>query len=368
MAIKNQSHEGYLWNISILTIPGREQYLSKLLQSINGYDVAEGLLITIVYNKKVESSQERIIEQKIIGASKKYPVEVYFNQVDTSIAGGRNFQLNISKSPLIVFIDDDVTIHGEIFPILLNRLQTTKLGMIGLPSYISDSDALFKPRTTTPFIIENEIRYMPVLGMFIVSYRKLLVEIGGFNTRRRYWGEWTELNLRMWRNGFPTGYIMDAGFLRHWEEAPDSPTRTLSGREKHVLWGLVCTALEYDAVDINQATEVFWQLIEERYLKYSFGDELSIKNLLQTMLELLPELSAEWSNIMNYKAITRQHPFQFMPFHSFSHSDLLMVIQYANKSIKEYQKELDKARPPQPSRFKPLEIVKKTLGLRKKHL
>lgn len=116
---------------------------------------------------------------------------------------------------------------------------------------------------------------MPIQGMMVATYRKLLVDTGGFNIRRRYWGEWTELSLRLWRLGFPTGYVTQHGFLRHWEDAPDSPTRSLAGRELHVLWGLICTALEYNAVDSNEATEVFWQLVEKRYLTYSFGSNLS---------------------------------------------------------------------------------------------
>ncbi len=155
--------------------------------------------------------------------------------------------------------------------------------------------------TARPHVITPEFRYQPVQGMLVASYTNLLRDVGGFNPRRRFWGEWTELNLRMWRSGFPTGHVMTGGYLRHWEKAPDSPTRNMDGRAKHVLWGLICTALEYDAVDMSQATETFWRLVQDRYLAYSFGEELSHQELLRATLELVPDLSAEWAAITAFR-------------------------------------------------------------------
>jgi len=329
-----------LWTISILTIPGREYYLQNLLRSLNEQEFYNGAVITVVYNKHIPAEAERSIEQSIRNASPVLPVEVYFNQFDTSIVGGRNFQLNLCKTPLIVFIDDDVTLHGRIFPELLQYFRQTPIGIVGLPSYVNDTEQLFKPRSGTPFVNIGSIRFMPVHGMMIAGYRKLFIDIGGFNVRRRYWGEWTELNLRMWRCGYPTGYMMDQGFLRHWEDAPDSPTRSLSGREFNVVWGLICTALEYNAVDVTEATEVFWKLIEERYLAYSFGDSLSMKNLLKTVLMLMPELSAQWSSMMQFQTHTAKHPFQFMPFHNFTESEVLDVLQSAEERILPYRADI----------------------------
>src|SRR5690606_5521099 len=150
-----------------------------------------------------------------------------------------------------------------------------------------------------------------VQGLFAAGYTNLFRDAGGFNARRRFWGEWTELNLRLWRLGFPTGYAMSGGFLRHWEEAPDSPTRNLEGRELHVLRGIICTALEDDAVDVNEATSTFWQLVEERYLSYSFGEALAPRTVLQATLALMPEVSAAWSGISAFRQQVKEHPFPF---------------------------------------------------------
>lgn len=329
-----------LWTLSILTIPGREQYLIHLLQSLNEQEFYNAACITVVYNRHVSAEEERKIEQLVKQHSPNLPLELYFNQFDTSIVGGRNFQLNLCKTPMIVFIDDDITLHGQIFPSLLQLFRSHDVAILGIPSKIGATEEQFKPRTTTPFVTIGDIRFMPVQGMMIASYRKLLVDVGGFNPRRRYWGEWTELNLRLWRWGYPTGYMMNNGFLRHWEDAPDSPTRSLEGREKHVLWGLMCTALEYNAVDITEATEVFWQLIEERYLAYSFGDNLSLKNLLKTVLELMPELSSQWSAITQYQTQTARHPYHFMPFHNFTEKEVQEVLTHAKDRIAPYRSDI----------------------------
>ena len=234
-------------------------------------------------------------------------VEVHFNNGDPTISGGRNYQLNLVKSPLVCFVDDDITVHGDAFLTVEEAMRRIPAGLVGLRSYREDTDELFKPRDSTPHVITPEFRYQPVHGMLVASYTNLLRDVGGFNPRRRFWGEWTELNLRMWRSGFPSGHVMTGGYLRHWEKAPDSPTRNMDGRAKHVLWGLICTALEYDAVDMSQATETFWRLVQERYLAYSFGEELSHQELLRATLELVPDLSAEWAAITAFRSHVAEH-------------------------------------------------------------
>lgn len=141
---------------------------------------------------------------------------------------------------------------------------------------------------------------------------------------------------------------MDCGYLRHWHKAPESPTRNMAGREKHVLWGLLCTALEYDAVEINESTETFWQLIEERYLTYSFGENLSSKQLLKTTLELMPRISDEWGQINAFKAFVAQHPFKFKPFHRFSLEDLKKVLKFAHAHMPIYRKSIWEPPPQKP--------------------
>ncbi len=324
------------WTFSILTIPSRFDYLGRLLDSLASLPDRPSFEVVVVHNS-ASREEPLAIEARIRALAPTIPLRVYVNATDPTIGGGRRVQLAVCRAPLVAFVDDDITLHGDILSSIERTMRVTPLGIVGLPSYEEGSDVRFKPRESTPYVDLDGVRYMPVQGMLIAGYRRLFADIGGFNPRRQFWGEWTELNLRMWRHGFPTGYILDRGFLRHWHKAPESPTRSLSGREKYVLWGLMCTALEYDAVSINEATDAFWRLAEDRYLTYSFGEQPSPKQLLASVLELMPLLSREWPAMHAFAAETRKHPFQFKPFEPLSEDDVRRVLVHADSEIGQYR-------------------------------
>lgn len=325
-----------LWTITILTIPGREAHLRRLLESL-ARDSSTRCVIHLVYNRSIRTDLADI-ERQLRASAPGRPVEVFFNNGDPTISGGRNFQLNLVKTPLVCFIDDDVTVEGPVLAALEATLRSRPAGLIGLRSYNGASDERFKPRDSTPHVLEGDFRWSVVQGMLAAGYTNLLRDAGGFNARRRFWGEWTELNLRLWRLGLPTGIQMSGPFLRHWDDAPHSPTRNMDGRERHVLWGIICTALEYDAVDVNEATETFWQLVEERYLSYSFGEGLSPRTVLQTTLTLMPEISAAWGEITAFRERTKRHPFPFAPFHAFARADLDRILPTAKATITNHRR------------------------------
>lgn len=327
----------YRWSIAVLTLPERDRYFRKLLKSLSEARISGPAELVVVYNMRARGATH-LVEERIRRLVPKLDVSVYFNRQDRSIVGGRNFQLNLCKGDLICFIDDDVTLHGPVFSQIEEVLREHSLGMVGVRSYANDTQTRFKPRASTPSVDVGGIRYMPVQGLLAAGYRELFDDLGGFNPRRRFWGEWTEFNLRMWRSGYPTGYRMDGAYLRHWLDAPSSPTRNMEGRAAHVLWGLICTAIEYDAVDATEATEAFWQLVEERYLSYSFGDTLSPKVLLRTTLELMPQLSSEWGAIARFKEEASAHPFPFKPFHRLSREDVRRVLKFSERAIRPYRK------------------------------
>lgn len=325
-----------LWTITILTIPGREAHLKRLLQSL-AQDTGSRPIIQLVYNRPIRDDLHEV-ERQLKSWAPGQRIEVYFNNGDPTISGGRNFQLNLVKTPLVCFIDDDITLEGAVLSALESALRARPVALVGLRSYHGASDERFKPRDGTPHVPDGEFRWSVVQGMLAAGYTNLLRDAGGFNARRRFWGEWTELNLRLWRLGLPTGYQMSGPFLRHWDDAPDSPTRNMEGRERHVLWGIICTALEYDAVDVNEANATFWQLVEERYLSYSFGEGLSPRSVLQTTLALMPDISAAWGEITAFREQTKRHPFPFAPFHQFTRGDLDRVLPTARTTIAGHQR------------------------------
>ena len=328
-----------LWTLTMLTIPAREQYLGNLLSSIAALPSRSLCEVVVVYNAAT-NEEHSTIERRICAMAPKLPIRVYLNSTDPTIGGGRRLQLGVCRTPLVAFVDDDLTLHGDVFGTVENALASRPLGIVGLPSYNEDSSERFKPRESTPYVNLEGIRYMPVQGMLVAGYRRLFSDIGGFNPRRGFWGEWTELNLRMWRNGFPTGYAMDGAFLRHWHKAPESPTRNMAGREQHVLWGLICTALEYDAVSINEATEAFWRLAQDRYLTYSFGEQPTPRRLLASVLELMPRLSSEFPAIHAFAQDARRHPFQFKPFEPFTVEQVRAVLAHAEQAVYAYRPDM----------------------------
>ncbi len=326
------------WTFTMLTIPSRVEYLARLLQSMAKMPSADRIEVVVVFNADTHD-EPLAIETRIRAMAPSLPIRVYVNANEPSIGSGRRMQLSVCRTPLIAFIDDDLTVHGDIIGTIEDALRSTPLGIVGLPSFEEDTDTRFKPRDSTPSVDVDGVRYMPVQGMMVAGYRRLFADIGGFNPRRLFWGEWTELNLRMWRNGFPTGYVLDRAYLRHWHKAPESPTRNMSGREQHVLWGLMCTALEYDAVSINEATDAFWRLAQDRYLTYSFGEQPSPKQLLASVLELMPKLSREWPAMHAFAEQAHHHPFQFKPFEPLSEDQVRIVLAHAQQAIHRYRPE-----------------------------
>lgn len=325
-----------LWTFTMLTIPSRAEYLARLLASIAELPGRERCEIVVIHNAPTDEDVSAI-ESRVRALVPRLPLRVYVNDATPTIGGGRRLQLGVCRTPLMAFVDDDLTLHGDVLGTLEDALRSRPLGIVGLPSYNEDTPERFKPRESTPYVNVDDIRYMPVQGMLVGGYRRLFSDIGGFNPRRHFWGEWTELNLRMWRNGFPTGYVMDRAFLRHWHKAPESPTRNMSGRERHVLWGLICTALEYDAVSINEATEAFWRLAQDRYLAYSFGEQPSPRRLLASVLELMPQLSHEFPAIHAFAETARGHRFHFKPFEPFTEEQVRTVLEHANRTIDNYR-------------------------------
>jgi hypothetical protein len=324
------------WTITMLTIPSRSAFLARALSSLAALPGRQRLEVVVVYN--AATAEEPLdIETRIRALAPTLPVRVYVNATDPTIGGGRRMQLALCRTPMIAFMDDDLTVHGDLLDGLESAMRSRPLGLVGVPSFDGDSEVRVKPRDSTPSVDLDGIRYMPVQGMLVAGYRRLLADLGGFNPRREFWGEWTELNVRMWRHGIPTGYVLDRGFLRHWHDAPESPTRNMTGRERHVLWGLMCTALEYDAVSITEATDAFWRLAQDRYLTYSFGEAPSSKQLLATVLELMPRLSREWPAMHAFAEQARRHPFQFKPFEPLTEAQVREVLAYAEAPIATYR-------------------------------
>ena len=75
------------WTVTALTIPGRENYLRQLIQSIEATVIPGGARLVIVYNRAIRddlADVERTIRSWVTGLD----VEVHFNNGDPTISGG----------------------------------------------------------------------------------------------------------------------------------------------------------------------------------------------------------------------------------------------------------------------------------------
>jgi hypothetical protein len=321
------------WSLAILTLPSREDYLGRLLQSLAATVDPSRVEVLVLRNDGLEplAADARARLEALAGA---LPLRFLPGYADPTIARGRNVLLAASRCAHICYLDDDVTVHGDLLRSLDDALAAEPLALVGLPSFENGSDRPHKPRPDTPAVAQPSVRWMPVHGLLCAGYTETLRQAGGFRERRRFWGEWTELNLRLWRMGLPTGYWLKGAHLRHWMAAPDSPTRNRARKERDIVWGLLCTALEYDAGADAPGSEAFWRLIASRYLPYAFGRGLSAERVLAVTVELLPSLGAEWRGIEADRKRARRHPFDFRPFQPLSLRQVASVRRYARRALR----------------------------------
>lgn len=324
------------WSVTMLTLPEREPYLLRLLQSLPHAGVGEEAEVVVVYNASAPEPHDTIY-RRLASSCPALRLRLRMNEGGQTIANGRNLQLSSCRAPLICFIDDDITLHGPVFPTLEGALRAHPGGLIGLPSLRDDTAEPFKPRAGTPFVNAGGLRYMHVQGMLCAGYREVLLGLGGFSPLRAFWGEWTELNTRLWRHGFPTAYRMGEAYLRHWCQAPSSPTRHRPDRAQHILWGLACTAIEYDAVAFSPASQSFWTAIEQRYLPYAFAAGVTPREVFRTMLELAPRLAKAWPAIQAARKRAAGDPFPLHPFHPLRREEVNRIRRHARGALANHQ-------------------------------
>jgi hypothetical protein len=111
------------WTLCVLTIPQREPYLRRLFDSLRSLRLRRSRWeLSLVYNWDTEE-EPYDVERRLRKLGKGLPLSVHFNVRNPTIIGGRIQQLALCKSPLICFIDDDVTLHGDILDVLEERLR-----------------------------------------------------------------------------------------------------------------------------------------------------------------------------------------------------------------------------------------------------
>jgi hypothetical protein len=249
------------------------------------------------------------------------------SSIDYGIAEGRNALLKTVKTPLMAYVDDDCSFGGRpVFPDLEASLKSAPLALVGIPSYRDGTEEIFKPRKETPRVVIDGTTYMKVEGMFGASYTRLLRDVGGFNERKKFRLEWTDLNMRLWRSGYATGMLMNSGHLRQWFDAPDSATRNLDSRAQHIIYGDLATHLEFKG-DLSAKS------IKHRAerLRHKFN------GTAQDASVAVSRVFSDLSEIKKYRTHILTLPFNSGPK---SRKDWLTLSQFSSKAISAYRNDL----------------------------
>ncbi len=334
------------WTLCTPTIPSRDKYLRKMLESVR--KVQAGLKVRVLYNcprKNAEDLASRLnrdyLEVDVLFCPEEQGEtrednSTLFHRRKYGIPYGRNQLLASVKSPLIAFIDDDCTFEGkDIFLKLEKRFRETSLGLIGLPSYHESSGVLIKPRRVYQKINKNGVVFDSVSGIFVASYAQLLRDFKGFNERKERM-DWTDVNLRVQRGGYPTGIDMEAGLVRHWVSAPDSLTRTQSSKmHLGMLYCLYSTALEFDCFGDTLSARKMWELVlGDGY----YQGETSFEQLSIDTLNIMPQILADAAEIKRDREFIRSLPFRnIMPYAPLKETDWEKLVEYSTLEIEKYK-------------------------------
>lgn len=328
------------WTLEILTIPSRDFYLRKLIDS-TAEQIKGGLNVRVLYNSPEDKNTKNLAEQ----LQRDYPsLQVFSYRSKDSFYGiseGRNHLLQGTETPLVAFIDDDCSFDGEShFEKLEDTLRKTSLALVGLPSLRNDSGRLFKPRKEAPKQLIENVTYMDIEGMFAAGYTQLLKDIGGFNERRRFRMEWVDLNTRLHRMGFTTGIDMNAGFLRQWFLAPDSATRGKKKRISEALYCFLSTIIEFDCCSEQELPERMFHVAEKYFLRQDNGKNLIQRELMREIAKEIPRVFEDRKSIERRRTFLRTLPFKFLPYEPITREDWLMLIDYSKSKIEKYKESL----------------------------
>lgn len=342
-------------------MPVRHDHFGRLIDSLEPY-MKSGIHIKVLINQPSNHESEKMQKtfNRKYGHHANFSIDIYDSDTH-SIPEGRNHLIKTTNTPFFAGIDDDLVIQGkDVFKRLENILRRGSLAMIGLPSYnIETPEILFKPREKTPkFITESnkDILFMKVEGMFFAGFTELFKDIDGFCERRRFWGEWTELNNRLTRLGYATGMFFPKDIkLLHDEKALGSPTRDRSDKKEHLLYGVLAMLIEHGVGSEGKTYKDFRDVLEnvnDTYVKEYFSSNLSIERLLYKISKdvvtqmnsynpnlpflmpkyhnrayvdevtdiismlgnsVLKRLQEDWKEILLYREARKADPFDFMP-------------------------------------------------------
>lgn len=218
---------------------------------IPSYNRGEHLIGTIEALLALKRSDFEIV---VVDQTRKHPKKVhkkleelcandrvvYRKEKEPNASRARNIGVLLSQSPIILFLDDDITPMDGLIEHHLSTYTDPKVSAVGgriiwslddlerkVEATFSPLEAATKPElpvcyTSTPF--ENALH---LITCNMSLRRDRILEVGGFNERFRGYGEDIELVARLRKAGGHTSYQPLAMVIHH--SAPTGGTREARG-------------------------------------------------------------------------------------------------------------------------------------------
>lgn len=318
------------WTLCILTLPSRINSMLNLLMSLK--KIEQGFNLNILYVGGREDKIHKLIYNTCKGIKNIHNLKIKWKIV--TITEGRNVLLKETHTDLIAFIDDDISFSRDILKIVDKNLKKYPLVLLGIKSYINNTNRIDKPRRTQyPYIRFKNFLLGPVFGIFVGGYTKVIKKIGGFDSRRKDWGEWVDLNFRLLNKGFAMGYLLRDVSVRHWTHNLDSPTRNKKDRHYDIIRGISLTAIDYNlTISFNNN---FWKVVFSRYLNYAYDKKVTKEKLFFDTIKVFNQLIREdcWFNNINKE-------YKYIPYEEIKLSEWLKLLESSEKKLKIYKSTL----------------------------
>ncbi len=107
----------------------------------------------------------------------------------------------------------------------------------------------------------------------------------------------------------------------------------MKDNNRHLLYGLMAMALEFDCYGQDTFSQNFWKRISE-------DNEFSLEQILKEFAQVIPRLLEDKEQILEYRDFLKSLPFSFMPLQPMSSEDLEKIIEYSREKIKKYKSTL----------------------------
>jgi glucosyl-dolichyl phosphate glucuronosyltransferase len=195
----------------------RAELLVKCLESLYAQDAPSDSYEVIVVDNNSPDHTEKVVRK----LSLLHPSLTYIRETNIGLSYARNTGYKAAKGNWVGYIDDDALSNPDLITQALSTIRNCSFGSFGgafLPWYLEKKPWWIPER---PFYFTNvigkpkqvaELTKGYITGCVAFYKKSVLEELGGFNTslgmmgNKVFYGEETELQLRIQQKGYTVGY------------------------------------------------------------------------------------------------------------------------------------------------------------------